>query len=162
MPKLAKVFTIAAADVLTLDGTAVEIASFPDNDNVVRVPVRLEIGKEAGTAYDITYNASFPLARPVADIEGDFGSKGFITSGIGGGAYLVVRDDYGRPFFHVPADLLLATAAVSQFVAFPNLNGVALAPGRNTFSVIANVGIATGTGDITGRLYFDEYPVQTA
>lgn len=162
MPKFAKVFTVASADVLTLDGTAVTIAEFPENDNVVRVPVRLEIQKGAGTAYTMTYNAAFPLAVPAVDLEGNFDPKENLTSGVGGGAYLIIRDEDGRPFFYVPADLLLANAAGSKLVAFPNLNGVALRPGRNTFSLFSSVPIADGTGDITGRLYFDEYVVQTA
>ena len=164
MPKIVKPFTIAEADVLTLDTSAAEIASFETNDNIVRVPVRLEISKAAGTAYEVTYNfpASITAATtPITDLSGD-PTKAYTSEGLGGGAYLVIRDDYSRPFFWVPADALLVSAAITNFVVFPSLNGVALRPGRNTFSVFSNVGIATGTGAITGRIYFDEYPVQTA
>ena len=164
MPKIVKPFSIAEASVLTLGTTAVAVAAFDTNDNIVRVPVRLEISKAAGTAYDVTYN--FPVAvtaatTPVTDLRGD-ATKQYVAEGIGGGAYLVVRDDYSRVFFWVPADALLVSAGITNFVVFPNLNGIALRPGRNTFSIFSNVGIATGTGAITGRIYFDEYPVVTA
>ena len=164
MPKIVKPFSIAEAAVLTLDTSAAQIAAFDANDNIVRVPVRLEISKAAGTAYEVTYNSPAYITAattPITDLFGD-PTKAYTSEGIGGGAYLVVRDDYSRTFFWVPADALLVSAGITNFVAFPSLNGIALRPGRNTFSIFSNVGIATGTGAITGRIYFDEYPVVTA
>lgn len=161
-PKITVPFTVSSASILTLNTVPVAIATFGGDDRI-RVPARLEINKPASsTAYAITYVQPYadPTSRGVAptlDENGNYTREYYKTT-FGGGAYLIIRDDYGHPFFWIPADALLQTTARSSFVCLPSLDGQAFQPGRNVFYMTSGVPIATGTGTLNGTLFFEEYP----
>jgi hypothetical protein len=184
-PKIVFPFSLTADEVNALDGTAVTIASFSDDDSpLIRVPVRIEISKDAGTAYAVTYNLpgqdsyddllggvdrrkveegpnnNPPFTRRSHDYVGQTiaAASGEAEGRRGAKAYLLVRDENSRILFRIPADTLLQTAAFNSVVVFPDFNGAAFRKGRNTFSIISNVAIASGTGSVAGRIFFEEYP----
>lgn len=186
-PKIVIPFDVTSAQVLTLDTTPVTIASFTDSDSpLVRVPVRLELSKAAGTAaYTVTYNhpgqnlfddtAGSVYRRSSSDAEGQRGelftrqSDAYINgltadsldepeAAQNGRAFLLVRDDHKRVLFRIPTAILKSASATGS-VIFPSLSGFAFRAGRNTFTLVSNVALAAGDSAIRGRIFFEEFPV---
>jgi len=185
-------FSLTATQVNLLDTTPVTLFEFGDYDSkLVRVPVRLEILRAAGTSYTITRN--IPGQNLYDDTAGSVyslrrdkgGSRGEPFSNqsqdyISGktedakhaaeefqndGSALLIRSHLSsagskptsQVVFRVPSLALLQPTVTTGLVAFPYLDGNVYFPGRNTFTIMHNSPIASGTGAVTGRIFFKEY-----
>jgi hypothetical protein len=175
-------FTLTADQTNALETTAVTLFEFGDSTALIRVPTRIELVKESGTAYAITRTLPGQILSLAADGAGrgaqapNRGPSNSVFTAPGvrnrsylngnstdeaeaardGEAFLFVRDDYSRVLFSIPA-AFLQSAARTNVVAFPALSGAAFRDGRNSFSIISNVALASGVGSLSGRIYFDEY-----
>ena len=157
-------FTITAANLNLADQADQAIITFTSNDRLVRIPVRLELRKEAGTAYTLA-----PLG--ISDEIGAFRFKnsqrpdpltGSYSDLFSGNQYLIVKDNLGQPFFKVPAVGFLDQATAQNRVAIADVSGYTLKSGASSFSLRVGVGISGGTGSLSGRLYLEEAAVPEA
>lgn len=153
-------FSITAAEVNALDGTAKTLITFLD-DGVIRVPERLEIRREAGTAYTIT-KGDYPLTPAVG---GDYPDS--YTEGFEGGNVLqiyegTVNSSSPRVWFKVKVDGFLTATTKQDRVVFPN-NALREYKDNVTSLLIEyrGRGIASGTGVVSGTVFFKEYAVTT-
>src|SRR3990172_10772311 len=96
-------FTVTAANLNLSDTADQTILSLASNDMIIRAPVRLELRKEAGTAYALAPIGPEEHAnsRFKTRLRPDFPS-GSYSDMFSGEQYLVVSDDLGRSFFFVP------------------------------------------------------------
>ena len=157
MAEIVVPFTIDEDEVNTLDTVPVSLGTVSGASSLVRVPTRIELRRKAGTAYAVTrlsqsgdvantkYEEFFPvLTERTWDVPA-----------------LVVREvnDAGYPvrrIFSIPIDFLTETSATGV-VAFP-VGGLTFDQGDITLEIASGVGLSGGTGDLEGRVYFDEYP----
>jgi len=153
-------FTIEEDEVNTLDTVPVTLVAFGNGDTIVHVPVRLEMWREAGTAYTITG----PFKTRVHKDTEAYTPGGHTAAPIWKRHELIVYDtnthlyenrtDRDNVLFRVPAFLLLGSSAHSM-VVLPE-SGLVLRPGNTTIKMESLVGLASGEGSIRGNLYFDE------
>jgi len=156
MSKLAP-FTITAANLNLADTTPYNIVTFASN-NQIQIPSRLEIAKQAGTAYTLTTpqyvnrRVEF-FGQAVDNYAAEFQ----------GGSYAIVEAvdsaGRGRPFFFIPLIGFLDSASEQRRLVLPLLNGPTFSTGLVTFRIRSTVNVASGTGSLLGRLYYDEYTV---
>lgn len=126
-------FSLTAAEVNVIDTTATfkTLKTLLTNTNIARVPVRLEITKEAGTAYTV-----------------------------GAGCRIQIKDNNGAVLFDFPAAGFLDQATAEGRVVMGSTAGKAFKDGGATsFVMSATASLASGTGAVKGRLYFDEFQV---
>jgi len=150
-------FSISAATLNTADTTAVTLATFPD-DGVVRVPDRLEIRREAGTAYTITLGA-YPKPGLV---EGDYPDS--YSEGFRGGEFIqiyegVTGSSSPRTWFQVKADGFLDSATEQDRIAFPQLASREFKKNVTSLILEINRSISGGTGSLVGTLFWKDYGV---
>ena len=154
-------FTLTAAYLNGSDtGDQALTLTWPTNSQVIRVPRRLELTRNAGTAY--TLGSASPSFR-----EDKLRQAGNYADFFSGGKFLVFRDDgegnygtYGyRAFFYVPMENFLDQASSKSVVVFPYLDGQTFKPGATSYKIHTTCSISGGTGTLSGVLYFDEYPV---
>ena len=165
MAKIVVPFTIDEDDVNTLDTAPVTLASISVDDKICVVPVRLEIYRKAGTAYTITraFNAKGWSEGDVIIPEGNIEvpipkAPEFIVYDVNTKFY-ASREDRENVFFRFPMHDFVGTATANGLVAFP-VAGLVLRPGNLEVKIEALAGITGGTGDLIGRIFFDEYPVR--
>ena len=158
-------FTIDEDDVNTLDTVPVTLVTFGNGDTIVHVPTRLELWREAGTAYEMV--GAFPGYKPLKDTEA-YTPEGNSVEPIWSGHKLLIyesnthlysgRSDRGNVLFRVPLTDFVNGALATSLVVLPE-SGLALRPGNVTIKAESLVGLSGGTGDIRGNLYFDERPL---
>jgi len=152
------VFSIPAASVNALDGTAVTLVTFPDDGNV-RVPERLEIRREAGTAYTLTKGTQ-PLKPAVGGDYFDSYSEGFEGANILQVYEGTVGSSTPRAWFKVKADGLLDVATEQSRVVFPNNALKEFKDGVTSLKIeYRGQGIASGTGSLVGSLHLKEFGI---
>jgi hypothetical protein len=154
-------FEIDEDDVNTLDGTAVTLATITADDAIAYVPSRLEIWRKAGTAYTVTKTlaANSYTANTLADDEP-------LEEPVLRRRELIVysTDDLGADtrdevFFRIPVDYFLDRADANGLVVFPE-GGLAVHTGDITLKIESLIGLVSGTGDLQGRVYFEQYQVK--
>jgi len=156
-------FTVSATNMNLADTVPYTIATIADStSDFVKVPVRLELQKDAGTAYTITDpdNGREGIRGRVLG-EKYFDPQNY-ASQFGGGDFLIVEgaDDKNRAvaYFYVPLDGFLNSAAVQKRLVFANTAGMTFGrPVPTKFRLRVSRNIASGTGSLRGRLFFDEY-----
>jgi hypothetical protein len=153
-------FTVTAANLNLADTTPYTItATLGSNSGLIRVPTRLELTKAAGTAYSLSNISPKPRRESRMDTV-DSLNQLFL----GGGDLIVeARDSAGRvrPFFFVPAEGFLDQATEQSRVVLPFTDGAWFKKADHlTFRLRIGCNIASGTGSLKGRLYFDEYSVE--
>lgn len=123
-------FTLTAAQVDTLDTTAVTIATLTNNSQIVRVPDHLVLSIGSGDAY---------------------------TSGAD--TRLEVYDDDGSIWFAVGVTGFLTGGAAAYRVALPTSMAKAFAGGNYIIYIRASNTVAKGTASssLKGEVYFNEY-----
>jgi hypothetical protein len=151
-------FSLTAANVNALDGTAITIATFPD-DGVIRVPTRLEIRRNSGTAYTVTPGDYPRLRLQEGDVEDSY------ASGFSGGNFIrvyegTVGSSSPRTWFQLKAEGFIDVATAQNRIAFPH-NASREFKDNVTSLLIEYQGqaIASGTGTVEGTVFFDEYGV---
>jgi len=148
-------FEIGATALNLADTTSVTLIDFP-NDGMIRVPTRLELRRAAGDAYALSGERR--STRTVQNFQTTVDSY---TSLFQGGPYLVVesKDDLGRdrPHIFVPLEGLLDNASEQKIIAFPRVDGHVFRSGATRFILRLTSTVASGTGSLFGRLYFDVY-----
>src|SRR3990170_5653866 len=127
-------FTITATDVNLLDTADFTVISLQSNDRIVRVPIRLELYKAAGTAYTLA-----PIYQNRKE-----GYSPELVDFYSGGTFLAVRDSYGQVFFKVQLEGFLDRANAGSLVALP-VGGITLRPGSSEFTVHTTVPVSGGT-----------------
>jgi hypothetical protein len=159
-------FSVAAADVNLLDTVPVEIGAFGGSVEIVKVPVRLELWRAAGTAYapvGVRTDSVYPIAYTAADyragLRGD--DRGVWEES---GSYLLVREvDSGdrptRVIFRVPIRGFLTGTDGVGVVAFP-LGGDAYFGGDKVLQIVSTSGLSGGTGVLSGRVFYAEFPTK--
>jgi hypothetical protein len=153
-------FTITAAQLNAADTADQSVLTLPSNSRLVRVPTRLEVQRAAGTAYTLTefYKHREEDHRNTAD---DFYK---------GGQFLVIRSVYTQGsrnipqdnLFYIPLHNILDQASAVQFVSLPLTNGKTFRTGAESFVLRSTCAIASGTGALTCKLYFDEFAMPEA
>lgn len=150
-------FTITATNLNLADTSPQTIITFAD-DNLIKIPTRLELSREAGTAYTLTAPA-YKNQR----VENFQQTIDTYSAMFAGGSYLVIEavddDGRGRPFFFVPALGFLDSASNQRRLSFPVINGDTFRTGATKFRLRLTVNAASGTGSLLGRLYFDKYSI---
>ena len=166
MAEIVVPFSIAAVDVNLLDTVPYEIGDFGGSAEMVKVPVRLELWRAAGTAYapvgprtDSAYPRTYASAQEF--ISGLPDDRGIREEA---GSYLLVRevdarDHPSRVIFRVPIYGFLTSTLGVGVVAFP-LGGDAYFGGDKVLQIAATCGLSGGTGVLSGRVYFAEYPTK--
>ena len=164
-------FSLTADEVNALDTTPVDIATIGSTSDtaLVRVPVRAEIWRDAGTAYVVdnvlgkfqdgelfAHLNTAPLTPSRAATSGDAAD----ISNILPAKALWIRSaekhgESGPVIFSVPAGIL-ENAQKSGMVVMPEA-GQSFVGGQLKLTIEAGTGIASGTGALHGRLYFEEY-----
>jgi len=152
-------FEITAANLNLADSTAQTLVTFP-NDGVVRVPERIELRKEAGTAYTIV-NPD-PTNRYL--VEGD--APDSYTDGFRGGLTIRVYEGVyggggGRTWFQVGIEGFLDESTEQSRIAFPNLNSKEFQPSVISLSLGLSGIVSSGTGSLKGTVFFKEYGITT-
>ena len=61
--------------------------------------------------------------------------------------------------FNIDASKILAHAEASGMIVFPE-GGLSYPTGVAKLTIACNCAISGGTGDLTGRIYFEEYPTK--
>lgn len=154
-------FGIDADDVNLLDGTPYELGTAGADSDVVLVPVRLEIWREAGTAYTVTHATSVPApaetiypkdAKTAAPI---WAAPEFVVYALNT-RFFADRTDREGPLFRVPMYDFINCADAAGFVVLPE-GGIALRPGDLTLYIEALAAISGGTGAISGRVVFERF-----
>ena len=151
-------FSLTATQVNALGATPITLISFA-NDRRVRIPTRLELIKESGTAYTITVTGEtfLPVAQSGQRVPDSY--AGFFA----GGAFLVLEavdeNGSGRPYAFVPETGFLSVASEQTRLIVPEIDGQAFRTGAVSFAIRSSAVLSSGTGGLRGRLYFDEYPL---
>ena len=152
-------FTVTAANLNLADTTPYTInATLASNSSLIRVPTHLELTKAAGTAYTLSN------IQKKARYEQKSDRVDNLTQWLAGQGDLIVeaRDSAGRtrPFFFVPVEGFLDQATEQSRLVFPFTDGAWFNKHDYlTFRLRVGCNIASGTGSLKGRLYFDEYAV---
>ena len=161
MPGQAMVpFEITATNLNLADTTLQTIQTFPD-DGLIRIPTRLELRRDAGTAYALTFQGGRRAGqRKTETFQREVDSYTAIFSQ---GAFLVIEskddDDRSRPHMFIPIEGFLDVATAQTRLVFPLVDNHVFRAGATSFTLRSLVGLASGTGSLFGRLYFDEYTV---
>lgn len=155
-------FTITATNVNLADSSPYTIHTFRADTNIIRVPVRLELQKDEGTAYTLSNISENTLDK--RSIERRQDTVDTLAAGYHGGAFVVVESctnrNETRPFFWVPAKGFLDQTQAEKRLALPVLSGAWFRPGQEvTFRLRVTCTIASGTGSLQGRLYYEEFPL---
>jgi len=156
-------FTVSATNVNLADTVPYTVATIQNStSDFIKVPVRLELQKDAGTAYSIT-TPTWPNENPRSRVLGEkyFDPQNY-ASQFGGGEFLIVEgaDDKNRAvaYFYVPLDGFLNSSAEQKRLSFPNTSGMTFGrPVPTKFRLRLSRNVASGTGSLRGRLFFDEY-----
>ena len=153
-------FEITATNLNLADTSLQTIHSFP-NDGFIRVPTRLELKRDAGTAYTLSYPGGKKSGqRKVENFQREVDSYTAIFSG---GPFLVIEskddDDRSRPHIFIPEEGLLDVATAQTRLVFPLRDNHVFRAGATSFTLRSLAGLASGTGSLFGRFYFDEYTV---
>jgi hypothetical protein len=150
------VFEVSAANLNLADYTDQTLHTFPDSE-LVHVPVLLSLYKEAGTAYTLTgVTRNTPINLPHAFHAPPFGSY---SDMFGGQKMLYFLDNNGFLFFAVPAVGFLDQASAQYRTCFPYTSGGVYRAGSTKFALRAGCNLASGTGKLMGRLYYDDYAI---
>ena len=163
MSKIIVPFTVAEDDINLLDTASYTIADL-EATALVRVPVRLELHRAAGTAYAIGARTEGQVQRPFGSntVRPPLAHPSLNWGAQRAGEFLVVRDSRVtnlEPIFYIPLDDFLLSPDEKGIVVFPNLNSRAFKPGETSYEIRSPFEISGGTGAITGRLFFDEFSV---
>jgi hypothetical protein len=161
-------FDLTADQVNALDTTPITLATIgaSGNTSLVRVPIRAEIWRDAGTAYTVdnvvgripsgqefNHLTSAPPAGvaygDAADINNILYSKALWIRSADS------RGERGPIIFKVPAGILENTVKCG-IVVMPEA-GQSFVGGTLKLTIESGTGIASGTGALHGRLYFEEY-----
>lgn len=151
-------FTVSATNLNLLDTVEKTLVTFP-SDNLVRVPVRLEVNKAAGTAYSLTYPGGFK--PPDFEIDGADSYSDLFQ----GGANLLILEtlrsedagDQERVLFSVPLHRFLDVATSESRLVLPNPRARTFTTDAVSLKARLTCNIASGTGALNGRLYFEQY-----
>lgn len=156
-------FTVSETNLNLSDTADQTIISLSSNDRMIRIPVRLELRKEAGTAYTLSplgmedhTSGRFKKSLRPDPLTGSYSDL------FSGNQYLIVKDNLGQPFFQVPAVGFLDQATAQNRVSIADTAGYTLKPGASSFSLRLGVSISGGTGTLSGRLYLEEVAVPEA
>ena len=148
-------FEIGATALNLADTTSVTLIDFPD-DGLVRVPTRLELRRAAGDAYVLTGEKR--STRALQNFQTTIDSYSTLFQG---GSRLVVesQDELGRGRSHifVPIEGFLDVATEQKLIAFARADGHVFKSGATSFVLRLTTSIASGTGSLFGRLYFDVF-----
>ena len=158
MSKIVVPFTIGATDVNTADSSAVTIANISSASNIVQVPTHIIVSKAAGTAYTLSYQGS-----PKYALE-QLGAPDSYSDGFAAGANLLVSEEIfssgpTRLLFSIPLEGFLDQTTLQARVAFPLPRVRVWKQGPVSYKLQFSVGVSGGTGSLSGRIYFDEYPL---
>lgn len=147
-------FTITADQLNAADTADQTVLTLTTNSRVVRVPTRLEIYRASGTAYSLTgrYGPPEPEPRNSADNFHRGGKFLVIRSVYDAGEHSAPQDD----LFYIPMGGLLDQTSAVKMLAMPLLDGKTFRPGASSFVLRSTCAIASGTGSLTCRLFFDE------
>jgi hypothetical protein len=159
-------FSVTAANVNLLDTVPLEIGAFGGSAEIVKVPVRLELWRAAGTAYapvGVRTDSPYPLTYTSA-LEYHPGLPEDRGVREEAGSYLLVRevdsnDHATRVVFRVPIRGFLTGTAGVGVVAFP-LGGDAYFGGDKVLQIVSTGGISGGTGVLSGRVFYAEFPTK--
>lgn len=154
-------FTVSATELAALAVTPKTLFSFPE-DGLIRVITRVELKKDAGTAYTLTTtdaesNTPDGPARvfPFRDTVDSY------TAGFGQGAFLQFEmresNGAGRAFLIVPEAGFLDQTTEQTRLAFPVLDNLILRPRLYYLTLASTTVLASGTGSLNGRVYYEEY-----
>ena len=152
-------FTITATNLNLADTTEQTIVNFP-SDNRIRVPIRLELLKEAGTAYTISEAGGFR----VDSVDGN--TTDSYTDLFRGGAFVTVistarenesSQSQGVAFFYVPMVGFLDQTGIERRLALASVRPRVFRTGATKMKLRLTANVASGTGSLHGRLYYDEY-----
>lgn len=156
-------FDLTADEVNALDTTPVSLGTFGESGvtSLVRVPVRAEIWRDAGTAYAVTH-VPFPWDSDGTAPADDFDTKFAIESTIFPNNELWIRSadsrgERGPILFKIPIGIL-ENSQKSGLVVMPE-SGQSYTGGTIKLTIEAGTTLASGTGGLHGRLYFDEFPL---
>ena len=150
-------FEVSAADLNLADTAGYTLYSF-SSSNLLKVPIRLELCKDAGTAYTVT--APQYVVRKVEYFQASVDNY---AEQFQGGSFLIVesRDAQGRskPLFVTPLTGFLDSASEERRLVFPCCVGDTYRAGATSIVLRTTVNVASGTGSLKGRLYIDELPI---
>lgn len=165
-------FSVSAANLNLADTTPYVFFDPYVNTRMVRVPTRLELKRNAGTAYTVA-NVQPSQSQGVGSrdhpIKADLDSY---TVGFGGGQWVLIEGvtdlttgnavtaRYENTFFAIPIINFLDKTTEKSIVVFPFLDGRIFNPGDLKFRLRTTCNISGGTGSLDGILYFTEYPTQ--
>jgi hypothetical protein len=150
-------FEITATNMNLADSTDQTLVTFPD-DGVIRVPDRIELKREAGTAYTIDIGA-YPKSRLVDGDAPDSYEEGF-----GGGMFLKVYEGVvgaggGRTWFLVDTEGFLDVATEQNRIAFPKLSAKSWNENVTSLKLRLSGSVSGGTGSLKGTVFFKEYGI---
>ena len=149
-------FTITAAQLNALDSTKQTLVTFAD-DGVVRVPKRLELRRNPGTAYTIAAG-EYPKKKPGRD--GDYYDTAAGANQGGSSMFVEVtsqNDSFHRMWFEVDTDGFLDATTIQNRVVFPQVESGEYKSGAKAVKLGIRTTISGGTGTLEGTLFFDEY-----
>jgi len=152
-------FEITAANLNLADTVNQTLATFPE-DGVVRVPERIELRREAGTAYTIDIG-SYPKPKLVDGDTADSYEEGF-----GGGMFIHVYADViggggARTWFLVDSEGFLDSASEKSQIMFPKLSAKSWKDNVTSLKLRLNGSVSGGTGSLKGTVFFKEYGITT-
>jgi hypothetical protein len=148
-------FEITATNMNLADSTDQTLVTFP-NDGRIRVPERIELRREAGTAYTI----SNPDGVDRKLVEGDVPDS--YAEGFSGGLFLRVVEKLrngggGRTWFRVGLPGFIDVATEQDRVSFPNRNSRDFKPTVTSLILRLSGAVSAGTGSVKGTIFFKEY-----
>jgi hypothetical protein len=154
MEEIKLAFTLTADQLNAIDGTPVTLASITTVPNVVFVPRRLELRRNAGDAYAIA-----PLPGRILEFDPD---ECLVAPVPSGNDLIVQRVDgnglYRDVLFRVPVGLLLTTAQKGLVVLPEKLNW--FESGTTTMVIrSAGIGVSGGSGSVEGWLVLERVPL---
>lgn len=150
-------FDLTADQVNALDTTRISLGSFgPSVASLIRVPVRAEIWRDAGTAYTVTPVSGSVRSDTVSefdnmfsDIKGLFPARELWISGVDS------RGERGSTMFRIPT-AILENPGLCGMIVMPEA-GQTFIGGEFGIFIEAGTTISGGTGSLHGRLYFEEF-----
>ncbi len=147
-------FHVTSAALLAPSGEPITLFALPSNDRLVRVPTFCEVYvANTLTAYTLgvtisegaSYQSHFtPDTRNYAEQ-------------FGGGRFMYITNSDGQLFFSIPMYGLFDSLNVQKRLAIANTNGGTFKSGAVSFKLKFGTTLASGDGDLYGRLHFDEY-----
>lgn len=157
MPEFIVPFTLTADQVNALDTTPINLGTYGlDTKSSVAVPTRLEICRAAGTPYTITQVSGSVLSTIVTELD-SMTSEVFTTPPAK--ELLIRRADArgqrGDVLFKIPTGLL-ETTQNAGLVIMPE-PGLVNIGGDVSLFIEAGTTIASGTGGLSGKIYFTNY-----